>query len=56
MIVKTPPMGWNSWNTFGSRINEQMIFEMADAMAAEGLPELGYTYFVIDDCWSCDIK
>ena len=56
MIVKTPPMGWNSWNTFGSRINEQMIFEMADAMAAEGLPELGYTYFVIDDCWSEPVR
>ena len=30
MLAKTPPMGWNSWNTFGEKINEQMIMEMAD--------------------------
>ena len=27
MIKLTPPMGWNSWNTFGENINEKMIFE-----------------------------
>lgn len=52
MMQATPPMGWNSWNTFGSEINEQMIFEMADAMVANGLPQKGYEYLVIDDCWS----
>ena len=51
MIIKTPPMGWNSWNTFGSRINEQMICEMADTMVSEGLLDCGYEYLVIDDCW-----
>lgn len=25
MLSMTPPMGWNSWNTFGNRINEQLI-------------------------------
>lgn len=52
MVVKTPPMGWNSWNTFGDRIDEQMIMEMADAMVSTGLKEAGYEYLVIDDCWS----
>lgn len=33
MIKLTPPMGWNSWNTFGENINEKMIFETADVMA-----------------------
>ena len=23
MIKLTPPMGWNSWNTFGENINEK---------------------------------
>ena len=32
MIKLTPPMGWNSWNTFGENINEKMIFETADVM------------------------
>ena len=31
-------MGWNSWNTFGSNINEQLIFEIADAMVDKGIP------------------
>lgn len=26
MIKLTPPMGWNSWNTFGENINEIIIF------------------------------
>lgn len=52
MIVKTPPLGWNSWNTFGHNINETMIKEMADAMVETGLRDAGYEYLVIDDCWS----
>ncbi len=52
MFQPIPPMGWNSWNTFGSEINEQMILEMADAMVSEGYLEKGYNYLVIDDCWS----
>ena len=52
MLVKTPPMGWNSWNTFGENINEQLIIETADAMVSTGLKDAGYEYIVIDDCWS----
>ena len=52
MVKLTPPMGWNSWNTFGENINEAMICEMADVMAESGLKEKGYEYLVIDDCWS----
>ena len=53
MLAQTPPMGWNSWNTFGSNINEQLIFEIADAMVDKGYRDAGYEYLVIDDCWSC---
>ncbi len=52
MIVNKPPMGWNSWNTFGENINEQLIMETADAMVETGLRDAGYEYVVIDDCWS----
>lgn len=52
MIKNTPPMGWNSWNTFGADINEQLIKDTADKMAESGLLTAGYTYLVIDDCWS----
>lgn len=52
MVQLTPPMGWNSWNTFGEDIDEKMIMETADVMAESGLAEAGYNYLVIDDCWS----
>ena len=52
MIAQTPPMGWNSWNTFGNNISDALIREMADAMADLGYRDAGYTYLVIDDCWS----
>ncbi|MGN0843762.1 MAG: glycoside hydrolase family 27 protein [Kiritimatiellia bacterium] len=52
MIVQTPPMGWNTWNTFGEHINEQLIRESVDIFVKLGLREAGYRYVVIDDCWS----
>lgn len=52
MIVNTPPMGWNSWNTFGNNISDSLIRETADKMVSSGLLEHGYNYLVIDDCWS----
>ena len=51
MIRRTPPLGWNSWNTFAKEIDETLILETADAMIANGLNDLGYEYIVIDDTW-----
>ena len=33
MLAQTPPMGWNTWNTFGTEINEEVILTSADALA-----------------------
>ena len=52
MIIHTPPMGWNTWNTFGKDINEQLIRESADYLVESGLAAAGYNYVVIDDCWA----
>ena len=52
MVVHKPPMGFNTWNTFGNKIDEKMIMEIADALVETGLRDLGYNYLVIDDCWS----
>ena len=52
MLAQTPPMGWNTWNTFGNDINEQLILESADAMVEKGYRDAGYEYIVIYDCWS----
>jgi alpha-galactosidase len=50
-VARTPPMGWNTWNTFGCNINETLIRQMADALVANGMRDLGYRYVVVDDCW-----
>ena len=52
MLVNTPPMGWNTWNTFGGSISDKLVRESADAFIEKGLKDAGYTYVVIDDCWS----
>lgn len=45
----TPTMGWSSWNTYRVHISDSLIRRQADAMAALGLREAGYTYINIDD-------
>ncbi len=54
MIAGTPPMGWNSWNTFGSDVNAEVVKGTVDAFINEGLKNAGYEYIVIDDCWEAD--
>jgi len=51
-VARTPPMGWNSWNKFACPgINEKVVRDSADQMAANGMKDAGYQYIVIDDCW-----
>jgi alpha-galactosidase len=50
-LAKIPPMGWNSWNTFETNINEQLVKEIADDMVATGMKDAGYLYIVLDDGW-----
>ena len=44
-----PPMGWNSWNAFGSGNTEALTKAMADKIVELGLDKLGYEYVVLDD-------
>ena len=41
MNVARPPMGFNTWNTFGDHIDEKLIREAADAMVDLGLKDAG---------------
>jgi alpha-galactosidase len=50
-LAPTPPMGWNTWNTFADKCSESLLEETANAMVANGMRDAGYTYIVIDDCW-----
>jgi alpha-galactosidase len=46
----TPPLGWNSWDCFGTTVTEQQIKDQADAMAKYLLPS-GYRYLTVDIQW-----
>lgn len=50
-LAKTPPMGWNSWNKFRTKIDDRTVRGIADAIASNGMKEAGYEYIVIDDGW-----
>jgi alpha-galactosidase len=46
----TPPMGWNSWDSYATTINEQQFRGQAGYMAAH-LKSFGWQYVVIDEEW-----
>jgi alpha-galactosidase len=50
-LVRTPPMGWNSWNKFAGKVDDAGVRSMADAMVSSGMSKLGYLYINIDDTW-----
>jgi alpha-galactosidase len=50
-LAKTPPMGWNSWNKFQTKIDDKTVRGIADAIASNGMKDAGYKYIVIDDGW-----
>lgn len=50
-LAPTPPMGWNSWNSFGCKITEADVRAQAEAMVSSGMRDAGFEYIVIDDCW-----
>ncbi|MEO8766666.1 MAG: glycoside hydrolase family 27 protein [Ginsengibacter sp.] len=50
-LALTPPMGWNSWNTFQTNISDTLVRGIADKMVSSGMKDAGYTYLVLDDGW-----
>jgi alpha-galactosidase len=50
-IALTPPMGWNSWNCSGSRVDAEKVLKSARGMVDSGLINHGWTYINIDDAW-----
>jgi alpha-galactosidase len=50
-LVRTPPMGWNSWNKFAGKIDAVAVRGVADAVVASGMRDAGYVYINIDDTW-----
>lgn len=46
----TPPLGWNSWDIYGTTVTEQQIKDQADAMSTH-LLKSGYKYLTVDIQW-----
>jgi len=46
----SPPMGWNSWDCFGTTVTEEQTKQQADFMA-EKLKSHGWQYIVVDIQW-----
>ncbi|MGN0855471.1 MAG: alpha-galactosidase [Kiritimatiellia bacterium] len=47
----TPPMGWNSWDCYGSVVDEATVKANADVLAEKFLP-FGYDTCVVDIRWT----
>ena len=55
-IQLTPAMGWNSYNCYGTSINEDKELRAAYAMVSSGLAQHGWTYVNMDDGWSANVR
>jgi alpha-galactosidase len=49
-LAPTPPMGWNSWDAYGTTVTEAEVKANADVMAAS-LKPYGWQYIVVDIQW-----
>ncbi|MGN6182006.1 MAG: glycoside hydrolase family 27 protein [Mucilaginibacter sp.] len=52
-VAATPPMGWNSYNCYGSAVHEDEVKANADYVA-QNLKQYGWSYIVVDFLWSYD--
>ena len=52
-VAQTPPMGWNSYNCYGSAVHEDEVKANADYVA-QNLKKYGWQYIVVDFLWSYD--
>jgi len=50
VLAATPPMGWNSWDSYGETVSEADIRSNADWMAKH-LKVYGWEYVVVDSGW-----
>jgi alpha-galactosidase len=51
-LAQSPPMGWNSWNVWGTAVDDAKVRAAADLLVSSGLAAHGYDYVVLDDSWT----
>jgi alpha-galactosidase len=52
--ISSPPMGFNSWNFYHCNIDENTVKAIVDAIATNGMKQVGFQYVNIDDCWQVE--
>ncbi|MEA2554451.1 MAG: alpha-galactosidase [Fimbriimonadaceae bacterium] len=50
-LALTPPMGWNSWNVWGTKVTAKHVRDAARILVKSGLADVGYRHVNIDDAW-----
>jgi alpha-galactosidase len=50
MLAPTPPLGWNSWDAYGTTVTEAEVKANTDVMAST-LKQFGWQYIVVDIQW-----
>lgn len=54
-LAVKPPLGWNSFDSYGVYLYEKAAFDNLEVLADKYLP-FGYEYFVIDNGWFGEYK
>ncbi|MCD6361866.1 MAG: glycoside hydrolase family 27 protein, partial [Armatimonadetes bacterium] len=54
-LAQTPPLGWNSFDSYGVYLHEKAALANVEAMARK-LKPFGYEYFVVDNGWFGEYK
>lgn len=49
--LRTPLLGFTSWNAYANTVTQDKILESARIMDESGLADFGYQYVNIDSCW-----
>lgn len=42
----------NNWNSLGCDVSDSLLLNTSSKLLSSGLRDVGYTYVVLDDCWS----
>lgn len=50
VLARTPPMGWNSWDSYGPAIREDEVKTNVDAMSSR-LKKFGWEYIIVSIEW-----
>ena len=50
-VAQTPPMGWDSYDSYGAFVNQQEV-EAAALYMSQNLKQFGYDYIIVDYDWA----